>query len=65
MSLIFTEKTVKLCFITMKNDAKFEDELICCFKIDRRNLTDFDPSTQKSQIFALEMVPFEQSICMS
>ena len=37
----------------MKNDAKFEEELICQFKIDMRNLTNFDPSTRKSQTFAL------------
>ena len=37
--------------MTMKNDAKFEEELTCQFKIDMRNLTNFDPSTQKSQTF--------------
>ena len=35
-----------LCVMTMNNDAKFEIELTCCFKIDMRNLTNFDPSTQ-------------------
>ena len=39
--------------MTMKNDAKFEEELTCQFKIDMSNLTDFDPSTRKSQKFAL------------
>ena len=39
--------------MTMKNDAKFEEELTCQFKIDMRNLTNFDPSTRKSQKFAL------------
>ena len=38
--------------MTMKNDAKIE-ELTCQFKIDMRNLTNFDPNTQKSQKFAL------------
>ena len=33
----------------MKNDAKFEEELSCQFKIDMRNLTNVDPNTQKSQ----------------
>ena len=33
-------------------DAKFEIELNCHFKIDMRNLTNFDPSTQKSQKLA-------------
>ena len=49
MSLKFTEE---LCVMTMKNDAKFEEELTC-FKIDMRNLTNFDPTTQKSQKFPL------------
>ena len=34
------------------NDAKFEEELTCRFKIDMKNLTNFDPSTQKPQKFA-------------
>ena len=50
MSLKFTEE---LCVMTMKNDAKFEEELTCQFKIDMRNLTNFDPSTRKSQNFAI------------
>ena len=33
----------------MKNDTKFEEELTCQFKIDMKNLTNFYPSTQKSQ----------------
>ena len=33
----------------MKNDAKFEEELTCHFKIDKRNWMNFDPSIQKSQ----------------
>ena len=39
--------------MTKKNDAKFEEELTCCFKIGMRNLTNFDPSTQKYQKFAI------------
>ena len=39
--------------MTMKNDAKFEKELTCCFKIDMRNLRKFDPRTGKSQKIAL------------
>ena len=38
--------------MTMKNDAKFEKESTFQFKIDMRNLTDFDPSTGKSSKFA-------------
>ena len=48
MSLKFT---AELCVMTMKNDAKFEEELTCRFKMDMRNLTNLDPSTWKSQIF--------------
>ena len=50
MNLKFTGE---LCVTTMKNGAKFEEELTCQFKIDMRNLTSFDPITQKSQKFAL------------
>ena len=42
-----------MCHVTMKNDAKFEEELTCQFKTDIRNLMNFDPSTEKSQKFAL------------
>ena len=31
--------------MTIKNDAKFEEELTCRFKIDMKNLTNFDAST--------------------
>ena len=48
----------ELCVIIMKNGAKLKEELTCHFKTDMRNLTNFDPSTQKSQKFAL----FDQSI---
>ena len=49
MSLKFTGEYV----MTMKNDAKIEEKLTCQFKIDLINLTNFDPSSQKSQKFAL------------
>ena len=39
--------------MTMKNDKKCEKGLTCLFKIDMKNLTNFDPSTQKSRKFAL------------
>ena len=50
MSSKFTEE---LCVMTMKNDAKFEEEMTCRFEIDMRNLTKFDPSTWKSQKVSL------------
>ena len=28
-----------------------EEDLTCCFKIDMRNFTNFDPSAQKSKKF--------------
>ena len=45
--------TGELSVMAMKNDAKFEEELTYQFKTNMRNLTNFDPSTQKSQKFAL------------
>ena len=50
MSLKITED---LCVMPIKNDEKLEEEFTCRFKIDERNLTNFDRSTQKSQKFAL------------
>ena len=50
MSLKFTEE---LCFMTMKDDAKFEEELACHLKIDMRNLSNYDLNTRKTKKFAL------------
>ena len=50
MSLKFTGE---LFVMTMKKDAKLEEELTCRFKVDMTTLMSFDPSTQKSQKFAL------------
>ena len=50
MSLKFTGE---LCVIRMKNDAKFEEDLTCQFKIDMTNLANFDSSTGKSKKFEL------------
>ena len=38
--------------MTMKDNAKFEEELTCHFKTDMRNLTNFNLSTQKSKKIA-------------
>ena len=43
----------ELCVMTMTNGAKFEEELTCQLKTDMSNLTNFNPSTQKSHKFAL------------
>ena len=48
--------------MTLKNDEKSEEELTGCFKIDIRNLTNFDSSTGKSQKFRLSWAGFDKSI---
>ena len=40
-----------MTLMTLINDGKSEEELACCFKIDRRNLMNFDWTTGKSQKF--------------
>ena len=50
MSLKFIEE---LYVMTLKNNAKFEEQMTCHFKIDIRNLKNFDLSTSKSIKFAL------------
>ena len=49
MILKFTEE---LSVMTMKNNAKFEEELTFHFKTDIRNLTNFDSTTRKSKKIA-------------
>ena len=53
MSLKFTEE---LYVMTMQNDAKLEEELTYQFKSDMRNLTNFDPITQKSNLHFKRLV---------
>ena len=43
----------ELSFMTLKCDTKFGEESNCHFKIDKRNLKNFDLSTWKSQKFSL------------
>ena len=50
MTLKFTED---LCVMTMKNHAKFKEELTFHFKTDMKNLTNFNSTTQKSIKIAL------------
>ena len=50
MTLKFTEE---LCVMTMKNNAKVEEELNFHFKTGMRNLTNFDSTTRKSKKIAL------------
>ena len=37
----------------MKNDAKFEEEFTCCFKIGMRNLTNVDPVSKICTLMGL------------
>ena len=48
MSLKSTEK---LCVMTMKNDAKFEEELTGHFKIDMRNLMNLTQALESLKNF--------------
>ena len=48
MSLKFEEE---FYVMTVQNDTKNEEKMTCCFKIDMRNFTNFDPSTRKSKKF--------------
>ena len=50
MSLKFAGE---LFVMTMKKDAKLDEELTCHFKIETSTLMNFNPSTRKSQKFAL------------
>ena len=44
--------------MTVKNYAKIEEKLTCCFRI---NVRTFDSSTRKSQTFAFQWAAFDQS----
>ena len=48
--------------MTMKNDAKFEEELTYHFKVDMSNLTNVDPMTQKCKKNCSLVGPFNQNI---
>ena len=50
----------EICLMTPNSGAIFEEKLFC-FKNDK-NLVNFDPSTKRSKIFALWLVPFAQSV---
>ena len=47
--------------MTLKNDEKSEEKLTCHFKTNIRNLMNFDPGTQKSQLM-LSWAAFDQII---
>ena len=48
-NVLILNVTDELGVMTMKNDAKFEEELTYRFKIDMNSLTNFDLITQKSE----------------
>ena len=54
--------TVELCVITMKSDTQIEEELTCCFKIDMKSFTNFDPSARTPKKFVFELALCDQSI---
>ena len=45
--------TGELCVMAMKNDAKFEKELTCQFKIDIKNLTNLAQALENLKKFSL------------
>ena len=47
------KSTVELCVITLKNDAKFEEELTCALKNNMWNVVNFDPTLESLKIFTL------------
>ena len=49
--------------MAMKNDAKFEEELTCRSKTDKKNLSNFDTNTPKFQKFALSLAALKQ-LCL-
>ena len=48
--------------MTLKNDEKSGEKFTCHFKIDKRNLMNFDFRTRKSQKCTLSWVAFDQFI---
>ena len=62
MTLKFTGE---FCLITIKNNAKFEEELNCPFKIDMRNLTILTRALTNLKNLYFNGASFEQSICLS
>ena len=47
------KRAEELCIITLKNDAKFEEELTCGLKNDTRNLANIDPTFKSLKICTL------------
>ena len=51
---LFGQKsTEEFCVVTLKKDAKFEEELTCVLKNDMRNLANFDSTLENLKICTL------------
>ena len=46
--------------MTMKNDAKFEEELTCHFKVDLRNLTNLTRAPESLKNFHFNVLLFSK-----
>ena len=64
--LYLTQKgTQELCVITLKNDAKFEEELTCTLKNDMRNLVNFTGTLKNLKICTLRDLFLQGIKCLS
>ena len=51
--MVEPKSTEDLCVITLKNDAKLEEELTHALKNDMRNLANFDPTLKSLKMCTL------------
>ena len=51
--MVEPKSTEDLCVITLKNDAKLEEELTRAWKNNMRNLANFDPTLKSLKICTL------------
>ena len=56
------KSTEELCVVTLKSDAKFEEELTVCFEKWHEEFGDFWPNTRESQNFHFNRDPFDLSM---
>ena len=53
------KSTEELCVVTLKSDAKFEEELTVCFEKWHEEFGDFWPNTRESQNLHFNRNPFD------
>ena len=53
------KSTEELCVVTLKSDAKFEEELTVCFEKWHEEFGDFWPNTRESQNLHFNRDPFD------